>query len=123
MERLGALMQGRLPDRVPVFCNLLDQGARELGMDQETYYSRGAHVAEGQLRLREKYGHDNVWGYFYVGREAEYRAAGRSSGPKRAPRTSATCRSGAPRTSGGSPSPNGWPTSPPSRSSSSASGC
>lgn len=72
MERIGALMQGRLPDRVPVFCNLLDQGARELGMSQREYYSRGAHVAEGQLRMRERYGYDNLWGLFYVAREAEY---------------------------------------------------
>jgi uroporphyrinogen decarboxylase len=72
MARIGALLQGRLPDRVPVFCNLLDQGARELGMTQEEYYSRGAHVAEGQLRMRRKYGYDNLWGLFYVAREAEY---------------------------------------------------
>jgi uroporphyrinogen decarboxylase len=72
MERIGALMQGRFPDRVPVFCNLLDQGAGELGMTQRQYYSRGAHVAEGQLRMREKYGYDSLWGLFYVAREAEY---------------------------------------------------
>ncbi|HEY3489280.1 MAG TPA: uroporphyrinogen decarboxylase family protein [Candidatus Deferrimicrobiaceae bacterium] len=70
-ERFSALAEGRLPDRVPVLCNLLDQGARELGMTQRQYYSRAGHVAEGQLRMREKYGYDVLWGYFYVGREAE----------------------------------------------------
>lgn len=71
MERLQAVMTGQQPDRVPVFCNLLDQGARELGMGMKEYYSRGENVAEGQLRMREKYGYDGVMGMFYVGMEAE----------------------------------------------------
>jgi uroporphyrinogen decarboxylase len=58
-------------DRIPLFCNLLDQGARELGMSIEDYYANGDNVAEGQLRMREKYGHDNLWSLFYVGKEAE----------------------------------------------------
>jgi uroporphyrinogen decarboxylase len=72
IERFQALMSGNLPDRVPVLCNLLDQGARELGMGIREYYSRGEHVAEGQLRLREKYGYDGVVGMFYVAMEAEF---------------------------------------------------
>lgn len=71
MERLAAAVAGKAADRVPVFCNLIDQGARELGVSLRDYYSSGARVAEGQLRMREKYGHDNVWGLFYVGKEAE----------------------------------------------------
>lgn len=71
MERLQALMTGQQPDRVPVLCNLLDQGARELGMGIKEYYSCGENVAEGQLRMREKYGYDGVMGMFYVGMEAE----------------------------------------------------
>jgi uroporphyrinogen-III decarboxylase len=71
MERLGAALSGGSSDRIPVFCNLLDQGARELGMSLREYYANGEHVAEGQLRLREKYGYDNVWSLFYVGKEAE----------------------------------------------------
>lgn len=66
-ERLGALMQGQLPDRVPVCCNLLEQGARELGMSIQEYYTKGEHVAEGQIRLREKYGYDFVSAFFYTG--------------------------------------------------------
>jgi uroporphyrinogen-III decarboxylase len=71
MQRLAAAIHGEPTDRIPVFCNLIDQGARELGMTLKAYYSKGEHVAEGQLRMLEKYGHDNVWGLFYVGREAE----------------------------------------------------
>lgn len=71
MERFGALMSGRTPDRVPIVCNLLDQGAKELGVPLQEYYSRGELVAEGQLRMREKYGYDSLLGMFYSALEAE----------------------------------------------------
>ncbi len=70
-QRLAAAARGEILDRIPVFCNLLDQGARELGMSIEQYFSSGQHVAEAQLKMLEKYGHDNVWSLFYVGKEAE----------------------------------------------------
>lgn len=70
-ERFAAAMDGRVIDRIPVFSLMLDQGAKELGLSLKEYYSRGEYVAEGQLRLREKYGYDNLWSLFYVGREAE----------------------------------------------------
>ena len=71
MERLSRRNQRHPADRIPVFCNLLDQGAKELGLSLEEYYSSGEHVAEAQLRMREKYGYDNLWSLFYVGKEAE----------------------------------------------------
>jgi len=71
MQRLTAAMKGETSDRIPVFCNLIDQGARELGISPRQYYADGAQVAQAQLRMREKYGHDNVWSLFYVGKEAE----------------------------------------------------
>jgi uroporphyrinogen-III decarboxylase len=71
MDRLGAAIRGDRSDRIPVFCNLLDQGAAELGMPLEAYYRDGEAVAEAQLRMRQRYGHDNVWSLFYVGKEAE----------------------------------------------------
>ena len=71
LQRLAAAATRHPADRIPIFCNLFDQGPPELGMSPRDYYARGAHVAEGQLRLREKYGYDNIWSLFYVGREAE----------------------------------------------------
>lgn len=71
MERFGALMAGQTPDRVPIVCNLLDQGAQELGLSIRDYYARGELVAEGQLRMREKYGYDTLIGMFYSALEAE----------------------------------------------------
>jgi uroporphyrinogen decarboxylase len=71
MERLSAAINGTPADRIPVFCNLLDQGAKELGLSIEEYYQNGEHVAEAQLSMREKYGYDCLWSLFYVGKEAE----------------------------------------------------
>jgi len=71
MERLIAAINGTPADRIPVFCNLLDQGAQELGLPLEEYYASGEHVAEAQLRMRGKYGYDCLWSLFYVGKEAE----------------------------------------------------
>ena len=71
MERLVAAIHGTPSDRVPVFCNLLDQGAKELGLSLEEYYSSGEHVAEAQIKMRQKYGYDCLWSLFYVGKEAE----------------------------------------------------
>ena len=71
MDRLVAAANGQISDRIPVFCILLDQGAKELGMSIEEYYSKGEYVAQGQLQMRQKYGYDNLWSLFYVGKEAE----------------------------------------------------
>lgn len=68
---LAAAASGSPAPRIPVFCNLLDQGARELGLSSKTYFSKGEYVAEAQLRLQKRYGHDNLWSLHYVGKEAE----------------------------------------------------
>jgi uroporphyrinogen decarboxylase len=71
LQILVASIDGTPAPRIPVFCNLLDQGARELGMHQKDYYASGENVAAAQLKMRARYGYDNVWSLFYVGKEAE----------------------------------------------------
>jgi uroporphyrinogen decarboxylase len=71
LEILAAAANGTPAPRIPIFCNLLDQGPRALGMSPRDYYANGEHVAAGQLKLRARYGYDNVWSLFYVGKEAE----------------------------------------------------
>jgi uroporphyrinogen decarboxylase len=71
LEILAAAANGTPAPRIPIFCNLLDQGPRELGMSPRDYYANGEHVAAGQLKLRARYDYDNVWSLFYVGKEAE----------------------------------------------------
>ena len=71
LDILSATISGQPAPRVPIFCNLLDQGASALKMLPEEYYSKGEYVAEGQLKMLKKYGHDNVWSASYVGKEAQ----------------------------------------------------
>lgn len=71
MDRLVAALNGTVSDRAPVFCNLFDQGAKELQVPLKDYYSNGEYVAEAQLKMLSKYGYDCVWSLFYVGKEAE----------------------------------------------------
>jgi uroporphyrinogen decarboxylase len=71
MERLLAAANNSPADRIPVFCNLIDQGARELNMSVKEYFSDGEHVAAAQLAMRQKYGHDNLWCMLYAGKAAE----------------------------------------------------
>ena len=71
LEITVAAVNGTPAPRIPVFCNFLEHGPRELGMTQQAYYANGEYVAAGQLKLRERFGQDNVWSLFYVGKEAE----------------------------------------------------
>ncbi len=71
LEILVAAVNGTPAPRIPVFCNFLEHGPRALGMSAQEYYANGEHVAAGQLKMRERYGQDNVWSLFYVGKEAE----------------------------------------------------
>jgi uroporphyrinogen decarboxylase len=71
LEILTAAATGAPAPRIPVFCNLPDHGARELGMPAKQYFSKGEYVADAQLRMRRRYGYDNIWSLHYVGKEAE----------------------------------------------------
>ena len=57
MERFAALMSGQIPDRVPIVCNMPDQGARELGvplreLSMGMSSDLAAAVAEGSTLVR-----------------------------------------------------------------------
>jgi len=71
MQRVLTTLGHQEPDRVPLFLLLTMHGARELGLSIREYFSRGEHVAEGQLRMRAKYGHDCLYGFFYAPVETE----------------------------------------------------
>ncbi|PLX89130.1 MAG: methylcobamide--CoM methyltransferase MtbA [Desulfuromonas sp.] len=71
LERVLTTLGHQEPDRVPLFLLLTMHGAKELGMSIRDYFSRADHVAEGQLRLREKYQHDCYYSFFYAPLEVE----------------------------------------------------
>ena len=73
-ERLAAAMSHREADRCPFVLSVTMHGARELGLSIQEYYANPEHVAEGQLRMRARYGHDAlVPGYYGA---VEYEAWG-----------------------------------------------
>jgi uroporphyrinogen decarboxylase len=61
----------REPDRVPFFNLLTIQGAAILGMSYPEYFHDPANIARGQELLREKFGHDCLYPYYYGATEAE----------------------------------------------------
>lgn len=71
MQRVLTTLGHKEPDRVPLFLLLTMHGAKELGLSIKEYFSRADYVAEGQLRLREKYGHDCLYSFFYAPVEVE----------------------------------------------------
>lgn len=71
LERTLAALSHKEADRVPLFLLLTMHGAKELGLPLREYFSKGEHVAEGQLRLRAKYGHDCLYAFFYAALELE----------------------------------------------------
>lgn len=71
LARTLAALTHRQGDRPPVFLLFTLHGARALGLSPREYFSRSEHVVEGQLRLREAFGHDCLYGFFYASLELE----------------------------------------------------
>lgn len=71
LQRTLTALGHQEPDRVPLFLLVTLHGARELGLSIEEYFSRAEHVVEGQLRMRERYGHDSIYGFFHAAIELE----------------------------------------------------
>jgi uroporphyrinogen decarboxylase len=65
LQRVLTTLVQKEPDRVPLFLPVTMHGAKELGMTIREYFSRAENVAEGQLRLREKYRQDFFYAFFY----------------------------------------------------------
>jgi uroporphyrinogen decarboxylase len=64
LERVLTTLGQKEPDRVPYFLLLTMHGAKELNLSIEEYFSKAENVFEGQVRLREKYGHDCYYSFF-----------------------------------------------------------
>ena len=66
LQRVLTTLGHQEPDRVPVFLFLTMHGAKELDLSIEDYFSKGSQVAEGQLRMKEKFKHDCYYPFFYA---------------------------------------------------------
>jgi len=71
LERVLTTLGHQEPDRVPLFLLLTMHGAKELGLSIESYFSQGEHVAAGQIKLLEKYGHDCIYNFYHAPLEVE----------------------------------------------------
>jgi uroporphyrinogen decarboxylase len=71
MQRVLTTIGQKEADRVPYFLLLSLHGAKELNMSIEEYFSDAKNVFEGQIKLREKYGHDCYYSFFYTPIEVE----------------------------------------------------
>lgn len=71
MQRVLTAMSFKEPDRVPLFLFTALQGARELGLSIEDYFSRSDYVVEGQMRLLQKFRGDCITGFFYAAIELQ----------------------------------------------------
>ncbi len=71
MQRTLTTLGHQEPDRVPLFLLLSLHGAKELGLSIKDYFARPEYVAEGQIRLRAKYGNDCLDAFFYAPIEVE----------------------------------------------------
>lgn len=71
MQRVLTTLGHQEPDRVPLFLLTTLHGAKELGMSIEQYFSKAEHVAQGQMRLLEKYRGDCVYPFFHASIETE----------------------------------------------------
>ncbi|MGN7611783.1 uroporphyrinogen decarboxylase family protein [Magnetococcales bacterium HHB-1] len=71
LQRVLTTLGHQEPDRVPLFLLFTVTGARELDLSIRDYLSNAASVAEGQIRLRNKYKNDCLYGFFYAAIEIE----------------------------------------------------
>ncbi len=70
-ERVRTALGQREADRVPWFLPVTMHGALETGVPLVDYYHCAQLVAEGQLRLRAKYGDDLLYAFFHGAVEFE----------------------------------------------------
>jgi len=71
LQRVLTTIGQKEPDRVPYFLLLSLHGAKELNLSIEEYFSDAQNVFEGQIKLREKFGHDCYYSFFYTPLEVE----------------------------------------------------
>ncbi|MCI4626255.1 MAG: uroporphyrinogen decarboxylase family protein [Candidatus Magnetoovum sp. WYHC-5] len=71
MQRVLTTLGHKEPDRVPIFLLFTMHGAIELGLPIKEYFTTPRHIAEGQVRLRNKYHNDCLYGFFYAPIEIE----------------------------------------------------
>lgn len=71
MERTLTALSNKESDRVPFFLLLTMHGAKELGISLRDYYQSAQAIAQAQIRMQAKYGHDCYYTFTYSALESE----------------------------------------------------
>jgi uroporphyrinogen decarboxylase len=71
IQRVLTTLSHNEPDRVPLFLLFSLHGAKELGLTIKEYFSNGDNIAEGQIRLQQKYQNDCFYSFFHAPLETE----------------------------------------------------
>lgn len=71
MDRVLTTLSFEEPDCVPFFLLLTTHGAKETGVSIKEYYRRPEYVAEAQLKMQKRYGHDCLNSFYYAALELE----------------------------------------------------
>ncbi|HNV70533.1 MAG TPA: uroporphyrinogen decarboxylase family protein [Candidatus Ozemobacteraceae bacterium] len=71
LQRVLTALSHQEPDRVPFFLLLTMHGATLHGVSIREYFSQPELVADAQIRLREKFGHDCLYAFHYAAVECE----------------------------------------------------
>lgn len=71
IQRVVTTLGFKEPDRVPFFLLLTTHGARELKMGIRDYFSDPEAIADGQIRMQKRYGHDCLYTFTYAALETE----------------------------------------------------
>lgn len=70
-ERFLTTVQQREADRVPFILPVMLHGARLMGLSLEAYFDDAEAVAESQVRLQQRYGHDAIVSLYFAAMEHE----------------------------------------------------
>lgn len=73
MERVLTAISHKEPDRVPLMLLLSLYGAKESNMTPKKYFSKVENIVSAQLKMKEKYDNDCLYGFLYAGIEVEAR--------------------------------------------------
>lgn len=71
LERFLITVQHREADRVPYVLPVMLHGARLMGLSLEDYFGDADAVAEAQVRLQRRYGHDAIVSLYFAAMEHE----------------------------------------------------
>ncbi len=71
LQRVLTTLGHQEPDRVPLFLLLSITGAKFADTSIEEYFKDAERVAETQLRMQARYGHDCLYAFYYASAEAE----------------------------------------------------